>query len=372
MKQFSTLLILTAFGLSMAYAQPRKGEVIVKDPTPVKTETTPPRTIDATPQAVKPPVGTLPIFTKPTEVTPGKGSTGAVTLPKPIPLPKEIKLEEVQPVITKGDDGASTNWTEGYIEATGKCFIDRQKFNLPGQAEELCKTGAEAMARRNLLIQIEKVRIIDTVTLVNQVFDRQVTRQILDGYIRNAYRVGEYKITNDYVEVTMRMNLRDGNNSVAEAATKVIRKAMEDGGAVDMNADAYMNPAQVQQEMAVQGFTQNNPLMMNITQQNGAQPSLFPTLKFITEEGKELLVSTAPIMSQIKGADQAMSYVKLGKSVLKQMNIKGYSVIDGILNQDGSISIHLKNQPDASKFLGILSKYGSMALKYLPMLLALI
>lgn len=376
MKQFSFLLILT-LAVQVSFAQ-KKGETTTEPRDNTQISVNPRNTegisIDPKTQVSPKPKTPLTFYPKPVDaatVTPGKGATEIVTLPKPIPLPKEIKQEEVQPVIVKGENGSSTNWTEGYIEATGKCFIDRQKFTLPGQAEELCKTGAEVMARRNLLIQIEKVRIIDTVTLVNEVFDRQVTKQILDGYVRNSYRVGEYKVTNDYVEVTMRMNLRDGNNSVAEAATKVIQRAIQDGGAVASDADANINLGEVASAVSQGGFSQNNPLMMNITQQAGAQPSLFPTLKFITEDGKELLVSTAPMLSQIKGADQAMSYVKLGKGILKQMNIKGYNVVDGILNNDGSVSIHLKNQPNAAKFLDILKKYGAVALKYLPMVLAL-
>lgn len=382
MKQFSILLIL-ALSMQVAIAQPRKGDVqtdtkgSTSDGKGGNQQSPKPSTDIKNPSndAFSPrPKTTLNLYPKVTEanVTPGTGSTAPVTLPKTIVLPKEIKQEDVKPVIVKGENGSSTNWTENYIEAVGKCFIDRQKFTLPGQAEDLCKTGAEVMARRNLLIQIEKVRIIDTVTLINEVFDRQVTKQILDGYIRNAYRVGEYKVTNDYVEVTMRMNLRDGDNSVAEAATKVLRKAIEDGGAVAGEADANIDAKDISQAIAQGGYSQSNPLMMNIQQEAGAQPSLFPTLKFITEDGKELMVSTAPILGQIKGADQAMSYIKLGKDILKQMNIKGYNVIDGILNQDGSVSINLKNQPKAGKFFEILKRYGGMALKFLPMVLALI
>lgn len=305
-----------------------------------------------------------------------KGNTSPVNTPKPVlvTLPgTDGKPIETQPVVTHNAEGnASTNWTEGYIEAVGKCFIDRQKFNLPGQAEELAKTGAEVVARRNLLIQIQQVRILDTVTLVNQVFDRQVTLQILDGYVRNAYRVGDFKVTDSYVEVVMRMPLHGGQNSVAEAASQSIRAAMANGKIAIDNPNPYTtaNQQQVLQAMAEAGVNAQNPLMLNV-QNNGGQPSLYPTINFVDENGQVIKLNPLQYLPQ-NGLAQATPYLQLSKEVLAQMGSNGQNILNGILNPDGSITINTKDQLKGTKFLAVLKKIGSVALSALPWVVSLI
>lgn len=333
---------------------------------------------------------TTPINTPTTVINPGrgevvgtqlggnvvKGNTSPVNPPKPVlvTLPgTDGKPIETQPVVTHNEAGtASTNWTEGYIEAVGKCFIDRQKFNLPGQAEELAKTGAEVVARRNLLIQIQQVRILDTVTLVNQVFDRQVTLQILDGYVRNAYRVGDFKVADAYVEVVMRMPLHGGQNSVAEAASQSIRTAMANGKIAIDNPNPYTtaNQQQVMQAMAEAGINAQNPLMLNV-QNNGGQPSLYPTINFVDENGQTIKLNPLQYLPQ-SGLAQATPYLQLSKEVLAQMGSNGQNILNGILNPDGSITINTKDQLKGTKFLAVLKKIGSVALSALPWVVSLI
>ncbi|MFN0204158.1 MAG: hypothetical protein ACKVTZ_21745 [Bacteroidia bacterium] len=397
------LALLVGLNVQTTQAQLRKGAQIGKTPkkvvgtqqaepaptnitkgndAPVKggdTQTSPrprPTADPINPNAQTGGVQTGGIKPSPTNTTGGFGKPRAGI--EQILTPQE--LGQVQPVIVKNENG-STNWTDGYIEATGKCFIDRAKWKIPGQAEELSKTGADALARRNLLALISKVRIIDTVTLVNQVFDRQVTMQILDGYIKNAYRIGNYTITENYIEVTFRMNLLEGENSVAEAAGRVIEKAVSQGKTIAGQPTIQPNPvadaqiqAQLVQEMQNQGLNANNPLLLNVTNQNG-QPSLFPSIKFVTEDGKEVVIPTAPFLNgntDVKNAaQQAMPYFKLTKDILKQLNIKGQPLLNAIIDYDGSIKVNVKDQPKGAKIIEVLKKVGSVALKFLPTLVAL-
>lgn len=283
------------------------------------------------------------------------------------------KPVETQPVVTHNAEGnSSTNWTEGYIEAVGKCFIDRQKFSLPGQADELAKTGAEAIARRNLLIQVQQVRILDTVTLVNQVFDRQTTLQILDGYVRNAYRVGDYKVADSYVEVVMRMPLYGGQNSVADAASQSIRQAMANGKIAVNNTNPYTtaNQQQVMQAMSEFGVNPQNPLLLNV-ENNGGQPSLYPTINFVDENGQVVKLNPLQYLPQ-NGLAQATPYLQISKDILSQMGANGQNILNGVLNADGTITINMKDQVKGAKFLKVLKKIGSVALSALPWVVSLI
>lgn len=306
----------------------------------------------------------------------GGGTTKTNTTP-PKPVVVSIpggdgKPITTAPVVTHNPNGNSyTNWTEGYIEAVGKCFIDRQKFNLPGQADDLAKTGAEAIARRNLLIQVQQVRIIDTVTLVNQVFDRQTTLQILDGYVRNAYRVGDYKISDSYVEVVMRMPLT-GQNSVADAASQSIRNSMSNGKIAVSNTNPYTvaNQQQVLQAMNEFGVNPQNPLMLNV-ENNGGEPSLYPTINFVSEDGKVVKLNPLQYLPQ-NGLAQATPYLQISKDVLAQMGANGQNILNGVLNPDGSITINMKDQTKGAKFLAVLKKIGSVALSALPWIVSFV
>lgn len=341
-----------------------------------KGNTTPLSTLPTSTKGQTSPVSTPGLTTLENGGGKGNTNTSPITPPKPVMVTipgGDGKPVETQPVVTHNAAGnASTNWTEGYIEAVGKCFIDRQKFNLPGQADELAKTGAEAIARRNLLIQVQQVRILDTVTLVNQVFDRQTTLQILDGYVRNAYRVGDFKVSDAYVEVVMRMPLYGGQNSVADAASQSIRTAMATGKISVSNTNPYTtaNQQQVLQAMNEAGVNPQNPLLLNV-ENNGGQPSLYPTINFVDADGKTVKLNPLQYLPA-NGLAQATPYLQISKDILTQMGASGQNILNGVLNPDGTITINMKDQVKGAKFLAVLKKIGSVALSALPWVVSLI
>jgi hypothetical protein len=358
-------------------------------PTATTTPTTPPATAPTAP--TKQPENAIVSPTNDPTVANNTNGTGKNTAKPPVEpvstnLPNRGKgtptITEQKPTTGKptSTGNGSTNWSEGYIEATGRCFLSPEKFTVPGQAEELCKEGAKVMARRNLLALTKEVRIIDTVTLLNQMFDRQVTYQILDGWVRGSEQVGDYTITPYYVEVKMRMPLYKGSGSVASVAAQSIgqnpnaaplfRQMMPE----NTNTTAAPTAAAMEglrNDMLAAGVTLpadgSLPMVLNTRTTDGSpvQPSLFPSLKINMPDGSVQTVNLAQYFPNMQGGGDFPRYFQASKDVLTSLNGKNIPVLDMIQAKDGSFSVDIAKIPQSTKFGKFMKDFGKVALDVL-------
>lgn len=234
------------------------------------------------------------------------------------------------------------NWTGQYIEATGKSFIDRERWTLPGQAEEMAKRGAVVVAQRNLLEVVQGVNVSGTTTVRDKITQGDLIITKVEGVVRGAQQVGKAKVTEHAVEVTLRMPIYAQNGLAPVVAASMGEQ--EQGQAVE--------PALKQMDDITDQITE---LGLNVTGNGTASPSMFP--KFIDEDGR-VLVDLAQLYKAQNGNFPA--FAKMAQGGFDKKNLMDVS-IDNL----GNFVVSKIQRPKLKKFVNALFKVGGIALKIL-------
>jgi hypothetical protein len=124
----------------------------------------------------------------------------------------------VQEILPAGN----INWTEEYVEASGQSFINREQYPNEAQAVAMATRGAEVVAKANLLEMAGGVHILRTTTVKDLMTGSDIIETRVQGVVKGARPVGEPRIANGLVTVTLRMPVF-GVGGVAEAALPIPR-----------------------------------------------------------------------------------------------------------------------------------------------------
>jgi len=330
-------------------------------------------------------IGTSLLAQKTTSINPNKLLNLLETSTKaPVKDFVEVQTKPSEKDTTKEIPVGETNWTKGYIEAEGVCYLNPQHVANMGKqyAIDLCLSGAEADGRSNLLAMIMAVHIVDTVRVVDKMIEKKITIQTLDGSIK-ARRVGAPTIIDNMVKVKMRCDIE---------GERGITNFVEKKGLISPTADA--TPEQIAEkdklvktaldEFKKQGLIADTtktlpPMVIEIPKSEAANynPSLLPKLNFKDENGvahsidltKYLNIKDKKVLSVINSTKELVS----GSGTLN-----GIQAIDGVI-KDGNINIDMtkflgKGKIDAKKkkIQAIFKKIGGSLLNVLPIVAAFI
>ena len=83
--------------------------------------------------------------------------------------------------------------------------MNREKFTLPGQAEEMAIRGAVVVAQRNLLEIIDGVQVYGQTVVKDLETQSDIIVTRIQGIIKGAMPV-DTVVTKDYAQVTLRIN----------------------------------------------------------------------------------------------------------------------------------------------------------------------
>lgn len=243
------------------------------------------------------------------------------------------------------------NWTEQFIEAKGKTFIDTARWNLHGQAEDMAQRGAIVVAQRNLLEIVEVVKITGTTTVKDKVTGGDLIITQVEGVIKGAQQVGEPEITKNYVQVTLRMPIYAQNGLAPLVHEKEENQQIED------NETPPADPQNMEEKNTdIQEEEIPEQLALNVDNKE-FNPAMFP--KFVDEKGN-LVLDLSQYYDAEKG--EFPKYMKLTKDVLKTgKNKKGIEIIDAIEDMNGNLKINPNDIPKVKDWVKNLTKVGKIA-----------
>lgn len=118
-------------------------------------------------------------------------------------LQQWAKMAE-KPVVETTPKGR-INWSMDVVEAEGYCVINRNTYTTEAQAIAMATAGAEVVAKANLLETVQGVQIERTTTIKDMMTLSDVVYRRLDGVVKGTRIVGEPRIANGMVYVTVQM-----------------------------------------------------------------------------------------------------------------------------------------------------------------------
>lgn len=248
-------------------------------------------------------------------------------------------------------ENGQINWTEQFIEAKGKTFIDTARWNLPGQAEDMAQRGAIVVAQRNLLEIVEGVKITGTTTVKDKVTEGDLIITQVEGVIKGAQQVGEPEITENYVQVTLRMPIYAQNGLAPLVHEK------EENQQIEYNETPPVDPQNLKEKNTdIQEEETPEQLTLNVDNKD-FNPSMFP--KFVDNKGN-LVLDLSQYYDPKTG--EFPKYFKLTKDVLKAgKNKNGLEIIDAFEDLNGNLKINPNDIPKVKKWVKNLGKVGKIA-----------
>jgi hypothetical protein len=206
----------------------------------------------------------------------------------------------------------------------------------------MAKRGAVVVAQRNLLEVVQGVNVTGTTTVKDKIIQGDLIITKVEGVVKGATQVGEAKVTEHAVEVTLRMPIYAQNGLAPVVAASM--NSREQAEAVD--------PSLKQMDDITDEISE---LGLNVTGNGTASPSMFP--KFVDENG-QILVDLAQLYKAQNGNFPA--FAKMAQGGLNKGNLMDVS-IDNI----GNFVVSKIQRPKLKKFVNALFKVGGIALKIL-------
>lgn len=284
-----------------------------------------------------------------------KDQTEGNTTPKN--NPKGGESTSVKDVIPKGEpivqefDNGQIDWSSQFVEATGVCIIDKQKFPNERQAIEMAKRGAAVIAKANLLEIVQGVRIMRETTVKDMMAESDIVQTRLDGVLKGARTVGEPKIADGAVEVTVRVPIYERTGIAPIIQQELNKKSGGEPSGDNTRVDISTEQAQALTDSL-------SKYVLNF-QDGNFLPTMFPTIK-----GNDVSVDLSKLYDPIKG--KFPPYLQLTEQMFKDLQFKqGVKVIDAIQDFDGTIKVDTKKQPNAGKWLQWLKAIGTTAAPFI-------
>jgi len=211
----------------------------------------------------------------------------------------------------------SINWTKGEVRATGIGVPPERYKKYPARARAMAIRAAKVDALRNLMEQMQGVRVESQTLMKDAAIDSDLVRTTMSGTVRNASMVGKPHYMEDLsVEIEMAVNYRQ---SVAAPVAKIVTQKL-------------------QQEAAAAPQSQATPPAPSATITSliidarglGLRPAIAP--KIIAANGKVIysaLIADPSHASELAAYDRSLESAKaLAKAGANPMVIKGASVKD--------------------------------------------
>ena len=244
-------------------------------------------------------------------------------------------------VIT-GDDTSHVDWTTQYIVAKGWSVMDTGRFKIADQALAMARRGAIVDAQRNLLEQIEGMRIVGETTVKDCVAQKDYIYARLDGIIKGAELYGDPLINGNTIEVQMRVPIYKDKGGVADVMQKAIN----------------VKPVKPNSNVLV-GDTESVAFTVNGKE---FDPAVFPQ---IFDEKGNLVLDFSKYYDAENG--KIPKYLKLSREILDLAGYeKGTRVIDLIQNSDGTLRVNPEkltgDKVNWEKVRNIVTKIGGIFL----------
>lgn len=250
------------------------------------------------------------------------------------------------------------NWTEQYVEAKGWSAMDTSRFKVPGQAELMARTGAIAIAQRNLLEIVQGVRIVSEVTVRDCVPQNDYVYKRLDGLCKGAEMVGEPVVNGNIVEVTMRIPLYESTEkqtSVAEIVRGTATNIVEKKKTEIKNELPTINTKSTRVSSTQDSSSDQDTSVVS--------PSLFPV---VFDSTGNVIFDYSSLFNPNKG--NFPKYYKATRTVAESLN---NDTVDKVLNAtevNGKVIIDPGQESKFNKWMNIgekVLKVGSMLMMFL-------
>jgi len=252
------------------------------------------------------------------------------------------------PVITTTPNG-EVNWTEQYVEATGFCVIDRQKFPNDRQAHMMAARGAEIVAKAMLLETVQGLKITRETTVRNLMDVDDVIKAQLEGTIKGV-EITSTREVDGGIETVVRMPLY-AQNGIAPAAHEAL---MRRGGSTTGNAATAGKPGMTPAGAA----TTAGDLQQAVFNFGGGKfdPSLFPVL--VDPKGNVVLDYSKYYDPK---TGQFPKYLQVSKELLKNTKWQqGVTVIDALQKAGGVIQVNPDQNPKTKLWFSIVKSVGTI------------
>lgn len=253
-----------------------------------------------------------------------------------MPQSYEEAIKSAAPVVEKTGNG-SINWTEQFVEAKGQSVIDTVRFKNIAQARAMATRGAVVVAQRNLLEIVKGVNIVGETTVEDMITTSDVINTKVEGMIKGAQQVGEAKLKDGLIEVTMRVPLYS-SNGIAPIVMDEVKEITDkiDSASKQQNPTPPTTQSDTSKSVMVGS---NKKIAFNL---NGKKidPSMFP---LIVDEKGNLVFDFSKVYDINKG--QFPKYLQLSKDVMNSLGFKkGVEVIDLVQGKDGKLVINEKTK----------------------------
>lgn len=245
--------------------------------------------------------------------------------------------------LVTGNDTSSVNWTEQYVEAKGWAVMDKATYTIEGQAELMARSGAIAVAQRNLLEIINGVRIVGETTVKDMITTNDYIYKKLDGIIKGAEIVGQPLVSGNTVEVTMRVPLYEKKGKSESLAETFLDPAKN---ALKKSVDITGNEVIVGNNMTGTNQTTTNPSTLN--------PSVFPV---IVDSTGNIVFDYSKYYNPASG--KFPQYIKLTKDIsdLFNLNKQSSQIISGAEQlASGQIKVKTDQSSKIANWSNVLNK----------------
>ena len=262
----------------------------------------------------------------------------------------DITPDVIEPVVDN-TDSSTIDWTEQYVEATGYSVIDNQRFPIPAQAMLMARRGAVVVAQRNLLEIVKGVRVVGETTVEDMITTNDYVYSRVDGVLKGAEMVGDYREQNGYVEVTLRVSIYEPNGLAPAVYNGLRIEPSEEQGTI--------TPEELQLLPRIVVDVNNNATNNNSRNQ---QPPIFPK---IVDNNGNVILDLARYYDPTTGS---FPQVISGTETIR--NEFGYEVqvLNAITNSNGDYQVDIANNDVWKKRIELLKKVVNIS-KYLLLLL---
>ncbi|MDQ6950900.1 MAG: hypothetical protein Q9M26_04480 [Mariprofundales bacterium] len=210
----------------------------------------------------------------------------------------------------------SINWSSGEVHATGIGVPPERYKKYPARARAMAIRAAKIDALRNLMEQMQGVRVESQTLMKDAAIDSDLVRTTMKGTVRNASMVGKPHYMEDMsVEIEMAVNYRQ---SIAAPAAKIVTQQLQQEARSQPQAPIESAP--------------NAPITGLIIDAHGLglRPAIAP--KIVTKSGKVIysaLIADSSHDSELVAYDRSLNDAKkLARAGDHPAVIKGSSVQD--------------------------------------------
>jgi hypothetical protein len=275
------------------------------------------------------------------------------------------------------------DWQHKEMTAYGMVYLYPAHIASRGReyAVEMALRGADADGRANLLVMMVQARIFYTVRVVDQMLEKRVTVQVIEGRIM-ARRVGEAYVGKDFVRVTMVLSMSDNRGGLLDALGGAGLLAdiplLQGGLPPDRMEQARAEYREAGYAVSEDGALPGVIISLPKEKSQDLQPSLIPSIRVRDCAGRTQVVrywgDVAVGNEQTQQIINATRAGLVASGLLDDVPVLGGIVRDGMVEVDLCAALEGigSQDPRKAKRQEFWRKFGAAMLTMAPTLLALL